>query len=64
MTMPTSGSRRWRKSGFSGGDENVDCVEIAVSANDAAVRDSKNASGGMLGFPSGAWDSFVRTVVA
>jgi hypothetical protein len=62
MSMPTSGSRRWRKSGFSGGDDNVDCVEIALSPNDTAVRDSKNAAGAVLDFPSGAWHSFIDAI--
>lgn len=39
-------SRNWRKSSFSGTQEN--CVEIALTSDTAAVRDSKNPGDGML----------------
>lgn len=47
---------RWRKSSFSGGTGggNDSCVEIALTDNAAAVRDSKNASGPTLVLPQSA----------
>jgi hypothetical protein len=36
----------WRKSTYSGSDS--DCVEVALTENVKAVRDSKNPDGGML----------------
>ena len=50
---------KWRKSTFSG-EGNGDCVEVALSDLEAAVRDSKNTAGPQLAFPSTAWQSFVR----
>ena len=49
--MPPS---TWRKSSFSdqGGS---DCVEVAVGVSEVAVRDSKNAAGPTLRFPTTAW---------
>ena len=38
----------WRKSSYSGGDN--DCVEIATTGANVAVRDSKNPCGGALSF--------------
>jgi hypothetical protein len=48
----------WRKSSRSsaGGPE---CVEIALADSWAAVRDSKNAAAGALGFPAAGWDRFL-----
>jgi hypothetical protein len=51
----------WRKSSHSG-DPNGDCVEVALCQIQAAVRDSKNAIGPQLGFPSEAWRSFVKSM--
>jgi hypothetical protein len=44
---------RWRKSSFSGGTGggNDSCVEVALTDDTAAVRDSKNASGPILTLP-------------
>ena len=41
-----STSRNWRKSSFSGTQEN--CVEIALTEGTASVRGSKNPGDGML----------------
>jgi len=48
----------WRKSSFSDGGGS-DCVEVALSRDDVAVRDSKNLDGGMLRLPVGAWRRLV-----
>jgi len=44
----------WRKSSFSdeGGGS---CVEIALTETGAALRDSKNPTGGILRLPSLTW---------
>ncbi|TDP92222.1 DUF397 domain-containing protein [Labedaea rhizosphaerae] len=52
-------STEWRKSSYSGGASS-DCVEVALSELQTAVRDSKNSAGPQLVFPSEAWRSFVR----
>ncbi|QFZ22498.1 DUF397 domain-containing protein [Saccharothrix syringae] len=53
--------REWRKSSRSsaGGPE---CVEIALGASGAGVRDSKDRSGGELDFGAAQWARFVATV--
>lgn len=48
----------WRKSSYSDGSANSDCVEVAFGA-DALVRDSKNASGPVLEFPVHSWREFI-----
>ncbi len=48
---------RWRKSSHSGGGN--DCVEIAVVADTAAVRDSKNPAGPTLRFGPAGWTAFL-----
>ena len=50
----------WRKSSYSGGDNN--CVEIATTGANVAVRDSKNPGGGVLSFSPGAWQAFTAGV--
>ncbi|GAA3666650.1 uncharacterized protein DUF397 [Lentzea atacamensis] len=51
--------RAWRKSSYSGGAEDGNCVEVSL-AHDALVRDSKNPSGGVLTFGFGAWKIFIE----
>ncbi|ANZ36666.1 hypothetical protein BBK82_11905 [Lentzea guizhouensis] len=46
--------RTWRKSSYSDGDPNGECVEVSL-AHDVLVRDSKNASGDVLAFSADAW---------
>ncbi|MEU7475302.1 DUF397 domain-containing protein [Lentzea sp. NPDC042327] len=46
--------RTWRKSSYSNTDINGDCVEVSL-AQEALVRDSKNASGDVLAFSAEAW---------
>ena len=50
----------WRKSSYSGGDNN--CVEIATSGAKVAIRDSKDPGGGALSFSPGAWQAFTAGV--
>lgn len=52
--------RVWRKSSYSGGSEDGDCVEVSLGG-DALVRDSKNPSGGVLTFTFSAWEKFLET---
>ncbi|WP_329792616.1 DUF397 domain-containing protein [Lentzea sp. DG1S-22] len=56
MTQDSS----WRKSSYSGGTEDDNCVEVSLSG-DALVRDSKNPSGGVLTFSFAAWKNFLET---
>lgn len=44
----------WRKSSFSG-NVNSDCVEVALTAPGALVRDSKDPGGEVLRVPVVAW---------
>ena len=52
--------RAWRKSSYSDGTEDGDCVEVSL-ALDALVRDSKNPAGGLLTFTPSAWKNFLET---
>ncbi len=55
---------RWRKSSFSGGTGggNDSCVEIALTKEAAAVRDSKNTSGPVLALPVAALSALLGHV--
>jgi uncharacterized protein DUF397 len=48
----------WRKSSRSNDSASGSCVEIAFQPLVVAVRDSKNASGPTLAFPSASWGAF------
>ncbi|MDT7785627.1 MAG: hypothetical protein QOF58_4046 [Pseudonocardiales bacterium] len=50
--------RAWRKSSYSGGTEDDNCVEVWLGL-DALVRDSKNAGGRVLAFSSPAWRALI-----
>jgi hypothetical protein len=50
--------RTWRKSSYSGGTGDSNCVEVSLT-QDALVRDSKNASGDVLAFSVPAWQSLL-----
>ncbi|SDG86059.1 protein of unknown function [Lentzea fradiae] len=52
--------RVWRKSSYSGGTVNSDCVEVYL-AHDALVRDSKNPAV-VLAFSSKAWRALLDGV--
>ncbi len=47
----------WRKSSRSGGGTNANCVEVAVIATGAALRDTKNQDGPTLLLPGAGWDA-------
>ena len=49
----------WRKSSFS--TANSECVEVAVTPEVVAARDSKNAAGPVLAFAPAHWSAFLRT---
>lgn len=51
-------STSWRKSSFSQGSGSS-CVEVALGAREAAVRDSKNVAGPVLTVPAATWRRFV-----
>ncbi|WP_433263532.1 DUF397 domain-containing protein [Actinosynnema sp. CS-041913] len=50
--------QEWRKSRRSSAS-GPECVEIAVAGRGAAVRDSKNRTGGALSFGSPQWSRFL-----
>ncbi|HEX3752960.1 MAG TPA: DUF397 domain-containing protein [Streptosporangiaceae bacterium] len=48
----------WRKSSYSGGDNN--CVEVGTTGAEVAVRDSKHPGGDALSFSAEAWKSLTE----
>ncbi|MFD4622705.1 DUF397 domain-containing protein [Streptomyces sp. NPDC058475] len=52
----------WRKSSYSDGDDGNDCVEIANSPIQIAIRDSKAPAGATLTFPAGAFTTFIEAL--
>jgi len=56
--MPDLTRAKWRKSSYSSGDTNGQCVEVALG-DGALVRDTKNRKGSVLQFTGDAWASFV-----
>ena len=51
--------RTWRKSSYSNGTPEGDCVEVSLT-RDARVRDSKNVAGEVLTFSTSAWRAFLE----
>jgi len=49
----------WRTSSWSAGSN---CVEVADSADEILVRDTKDRNRAILSFPPAAWTDFVRAV--
>jgi hypothetical protein len=60
--MGETGTARtwWRKSSYSGGDNN--CVEVAATSATISVRDTKRPHGEVLRFSPSAWQAFTRDV--
>ncbi|NUL03672.1 DUF397 domain-containing protein [Streptomyces lunaelactis] len=52
---------RWIKSSYSGGS-GTECVEVAASAANVAVRDSKVPHGPRLALGPSAWAGFVTAI--
>lgn len=52
----------WRKSSYSGGANNDDCVEVAFTSATIATRDSKAPAAGALEVPPAAWSAFLAAV--
>ena len=50
----------WRKSSYSGGDNN--CVEVGATGAVIAVRDSKHRRGDALSFSAAAWQAFTGSI--
>ncbi|MEJ3655671.1 DUF397 domain-containing protein [Actinomycetes bacterium KLBMP 9759] len=57
-----NGSDGWRKSSFSG--SNNECVEVRRGKHAVEVRDSKNPHGYVLRFTTAEWSAFVDGVRA
>jgi hypothetical protein len=59
--QPVDPSRaEWRKSSLSG--DGASCVEVAITADVIAVRDTKDRAGGMLIFRPDEWKAFIGGV--
>ncbi|MCP2164235.1 DUF397 domain-containing protein [Goodfellowiella coeruleoviolacea] len=56
MTTPVS---TWRKSSRSNSNKKYDCVEVALGANWAGLRDSKHPEAGNIQVNTGAWTQFL-----
>lgn len=58
MTTP----HNWRKSSYSGEGDGNNCVEIAHSTTQVAVRDSKTPARASLTFPPSTFARFIETL--
>ncbi|OZM71453.1 DUF397 domain-containing protein [Amycolatopsis antarctica] len=54
--------RTWRKSSYSGAENN--CVELAVTPAETAIRDTKDREGGTLTVPSTAFAALLTDIRA
>lgn len=52
----------WRKSSYSGGHEQSDCVEVGLGPGVVGIRDTKDRLAGQLTVSRTAWRAFVRRV--
>jgi hypothetical protein len=55
-------SKTWVKSSYSGAENN--CVELAQSLRETAIRDTKDRDGGTLAVPASAFTAFLTAVRA
>jgi hypothetical protein len=62
MPAPDLSGARWQKSSYS--TDKANCVEVAVSADAVAVRDSKAPDAGTLLLTPRAWAAFVAALRA
>jgi len=53
----------WRRSSHSGGDNGSQCVEVAVLADRAALRDSKMTAAPALVFGVGTVSAFIAAAI-
>ncbi|MFI7500435.1 DUF397 domain-containing protein [Streptomyces sp. NPDC049687] len=53
----------WRKSSYSGGGDGNDCLEIANTPTQVAVRDTKAPARATLTFPAEAFDAFLAALL-
>ncbi|HVK24930.1 MAG TPA: DUF397 domain-containing protein [Actinokineospora sp.] len=53
---------KWRKSSFSTGGEQSDCLEVRFNPDLTRLRDSKNAAGPILTVPPAAWATLLDHV--
>ncbi|MGH3929885.1 MAG: DUF397 domain-containing protein [Pseudonocardiaceae bacterium] len=60
MSAPDLSTAQWRKSSRSTNVSN--CVEVAVTAQAVAVRDSKHPTGGALLVPPPVWTAFTTAL--
>jgi hypothetical protein len=54
---------RWKRSGACSGADST-CVEVDLSGEEVAVRDSKDGGGPILRFTAAEWRAFVAGVRA
>lgn len=62
MTRSDPSLTVWRKSSHSTGDEDSDCVEVALVNGRPALRDSKDPDGPILSFTATEWTAFLTTI--
>ncbi|MEU8886457.1 DUF397 domain-containing protein [Streptomyces sp. NPDC048442] len=63
LNLSTGPSTLWRKSSYSSGDENDNCVEVSDCLPGVVpVRDSKVQDGPVLHFPGTSWAPFIASL--
>lgn len=60
-SRPDHGAAVWRKSSYSDGATNANCVEVAHRADQVAIRDSKRRSAGSLEISGASWDALLAS---